>query len=143
MKLHMSIGQPEIAGYTNVDVTKHPIDMARLDNICEASECTHLIINDLLKLIPYEQLPVVVQHLATRLRHGGELTIIFTDLNSVLREYNRAAVDEKLFNQLMFSHGSRSCFSLYYLQRIIQAVKLEILNIDISKEQTVVILKRP
>jgi len=33
MKLNLSIAQPELAGYVNVDVTKHSIDLANLDNI--------------------------------------------------------------------------------------------------------------
>ena len=85
MKLNLSIAQPELAGYVNVDVTKHSIDLANLDNICESSECTDVIVNDLLKFVSYEQLPLVVKHLTDKLRHHGKITFIFTDVNSIIR----------------------------------------------------------
>ena len=54
MKLQISIGQPPLSGFTNIDVKRHPIDLGNMDQICEPSECTEIIINDVLKLIPYD-----------------------------------------------------------------------------------------
>lgn len=143
MKLYLSIGQAELAGFTNIDVTKHQIDLGNLDNICETSECTNLIINDLLKFISYEQIPVVITHLVSKLRHKGKITFIFTDLNSIIREYNIDAIDEKLFNQLMFSNGANCCFSYEYIVDIINAEKITLLNVEINKEQVIISAERP
>ena len=143
MKLQISMGQPDLMGYTNIDILKNAIDLGKLDNVCEAAECTHLIINDVLKFIAYEKIPLVLQHIESRLRHKSKLTLIFTDMNSVIRTYNTTETDEKLFNNLMFGNGFRSCFSYDYISRIIKALRLNILSTDISKEQVIIIIERP
>lgn len=143
MKLHISVGQPDLAGYINIDVGKHSVDLASLDQICGPSACTDMIINDVLKFIPYEKIVIVLQHLASRLRHNSKLTLIFTDINSIIRSYNNGEVDEKIFNRLMFNQGANSCFSYTYIQRILNAIKLNILSIEISKEQVIIVAERP
>jgi hypothetical protein len=142
MKLQISVGQPPLAGFLNIDATTAQVDLGNLEGICEAAECTEILINDVLKFMPYEKLPEVIHHISSRMRHGAKLTLIFTDVNSVIREYNRGAVDEKLLNQLVFN-GARSAFSYDYMVRIIQAVRLELLEVNISKEQVIITAKRP
>lgn len=141
MKLQISIGQPPLAGFTNIDAAKHQIDLGKLDNICEAAECTEIIINDVLKFMPYDNIPAVINHMASRLRHKGQIVFIFTDINSIIREYNRGAIDEKTLNELLYS-GGRSAPSYDYILRIIKAVKLEVAQVDISKEQVTIVAKR-
>ena len=143
MKLHFSLGQSNLSGYVNVDVSRHQLDLANLDNICEASECTEIIVNDILKFMSYDKMPEVIQHLTSRLRHGSKITIIITDVNSIIREYSAGKVDEKELNKLLFDQGARSCFSYDYLVRILKSVHLNVLNIDIQREQVVITAERP
>jgi len=143
MKLHVSVAQPPLAGFVNIDAAKQPVDLGNVEDFCEASECTQIIINDVLKFMPYDKLPFVVQHLATRLRHRGQITFIFTDVNSIIREFNCGSIDEKMLNQLLFQNGSNSCFSFSYIERILKAVRLNVKEISISKEQVRMIAERP
>ena len=143
MKLHISLGQPDLAGFVNIDVSKQNIDLGKLDNLCEASECTKIIINDVLKFMPYDKIPFVIQHLASRLRHRGTITFIFTDINSMVREYNLATINEKTLNRLLYENGSRSSFSIDYLERIFKAVRLNVKEANISKEQVIMTVERP
>jgi hypothetical protein len=142
MKLHICVGQPSLAGFVNIDAAKHPVDLGKLDNICEAAECTEIIINDILKFMPYEKLPEVIHHISTKLRHKGKATLIFTDVNSVIREYNRGNVSEKTLNELLYN-GARSCFSYEHMLNIIKAVRLTVKEISVSMEQVVLVIERP
>ena len=142
MKLHLSVNKLELAGYTNIDVTKQPIDLGKLDNICSTSECTDIIVDDLLRFIPYEALPGVAQHLISKLRHKGRITIIFTDFNSIIREFNTGNIDEKTLNQLLFLNGSRSCFSSEYLTNALKATQINIVSVSVGKK-TIIIAERP
>ena len=143
MKLHLHLGQQDLAGYTNVDASQTSIDLANIQSLCDQAECIDLVVNDLLKFMPYEKLPEVVHHMSSRLRHGGKMTLIFTDLNSILREYDRGTVNEKLLNQLMFASGARSCFTHAHILNILRAIKLKVSSVEISKEQVIIIAERP
>lgn len=142
MKLHICINQPPLAGYVNIDAAKTQVDLGNMDMIAEPAECTEVIVNDVLKFMPYEKIPEVIQHLASKLRHGGKITFIFTDVNSIIREYNRGSVNEKTLNQLLYG-GGRSCFSYDYIKRILKAVRLEIKEIQVSVEQVIMVAERP
>lgn len=143
MRLHISVGQPELAGFVNIDVSKQNIDLGKLDNFCEASECTKIVINDVLKFMPYDKMPFIIQHLASRLRHRGTITFIFTDINSIIREYNGATIDEKTLNRLLYDQGARCSFSIDYIERILSAVRLTVTEASISKEQVIITAERP
>jgi len=143
MKLHISVAQPPLAGYINVDVSKQSIDLANLESLCGPSVCTHIIVNDVIKFMPYDKIISALQHITSRLRHKGQITVIFTDINSIIRSYNRNELNEKQFNELMFNQGAHSSFSYMYLQKIFIALKMNIISIDISKEQVVLVAERP
>ena len=143
MKLQVSMGQSDLAGYTNIDVLKSPIDLGKLDDVCEEAECTHIILNNVLKFIPYQQIPIVLQHIGSRLRHKGKITLMFHDLNNIVRSYNVAELDETKLNSTMFGQGYRSCFSHNYITHIIQTLKLDIVSININKTQTIINIERP
>ena len=142
MKLHLSVNKLELAGYTNIDVTKQPIDLGKLDNICSTSECTDIIVDDLLRFIPYEALPGVVQHISSKLRHKGRITLIFTDFNSIIREFNIGNIDEKTLNKILFLNGAKGCFSSDYLIGILKEIQINIVSISVG-EQTIIIAERP
>jgi len=143
MKLYIMVNQQPLQGYVNIDVSKHPIDLGNLDQVCEDAECTEIVLNDILRFIPYSQIPTVIQHLSKKLRHNGKVTFIFSDLNNIIRKYNKATINEQDLNNLMFSNGGRSCFSYTYLLAIIKAVKIDVKSVDIGDNQVIVIAERP
>jgi DNA-binding Xre family transcriptional regulator len=143
MKLHIHLNHQELSGFNNINVGTENINLGNLDSICCAAECTDIIIKDILRFIGYEQLPLVINHLASRLRHGGKLTLIFPDINSILRSYNNGEISEKDLNLVLFNNGTRSCFSYNYIKKILQAIPLNILKINITTEQVIIISERP
>lgn len=142
MKLHICVNEAPLAGYVNVDAAKVQVDLGNMDMIAEPAECTEIIVNDVLKFMPHGRILEVIQHLASRLRHGGKITFIFTDVNSIIREYNRGAINEQTLNELLYN-GSRSCCSCDYIKQIIQDVHLKIKEIQISVEQVIMVAERP
>ena len=116
--------------------------MAKLDNICEAAECTNIIIDDLLKFIPYDQISIVIQHLITRLRHHGKITLIFTSFDSIMKKFSIGKIDEQTCNHLLFEGGARSCFSYQYIENMLKELKVNILIINID-ERVIINAERP
>lgn len=142
MKIQISVNQPDLAGFLNINVAKYSLDLSNIDNLCEDSECTHILINDVLKFISYDKIPEVIQHLAQKLRHKGILQIIFTDVQSIIREYNRGELDDRTLNELLFSGGAKSSFSYQHIIDVIKNVGLKIKEIDTSREQVIIVGER-
>lgn len=143
MKLYIMVNQQPLQGYVNIDVSKHQLDLGNLNQICEDAECTEIVLNDILRFIPYSQLPTVIQHMSKKLRHKGKITFIFSDLNHIIRRYNIASINEQQLNEWLFINGARSCFSQNYLTAIINAVKLNTKSVDIGEDQVIVTAERP
>jgi DNA-binding Xre family transcriptional regulator len=143
MKLHIHLNQQELSGFKNINVATENIDLGNLDSICGAAECTEIVIKDILRFMGYEQVSLVINHLASRLRHGGKMTLIFPDINSILRTYNNGEISEKDLNSILFNNGVRSCFSYGYIKKILDALNLNILKINISTQQVIIISERP
>jgi predicted SAM-dependent methyltransferase len=143
MKIQISAGEPDLAGFLNIDVTKHQIDLGNLDNVCDNSECTEIFINDVLKYIPYEHLPRAIAHITMKLRHGGLMTVVFTDLNTIVREYMRGAIGETMFNKLAYENGANSCCSYGHITTMLKGARLELQEVNVGPEVVIIKAKRP
>ena len=143
MKLNISIGNTELSGYTNIDVATAKIDMGNLAETCGEAECTDIIVDDVMRFMPHQKIPLVIEHIVSRLRHKGTLTFIFPDLNGVVRSYQNAEIDEEKFNQILFGLGTKSCFSYQYIINTVNTLNLQVKSIDISSEQTIITIERP
>lgn len=142
MKLYIALNEAPLAGFINIDIAKHAIDLANLDNICEASECNTIILNDVLKFVSFNSLGSVVKYIVSKLRLGGSATFIFTDLNSIVREFYAGNISIDQFNELVFGPGARCCFTTKNILDLLSQCNVNVNSVDVSKEQVVVKFER-
>jgi hypothetical protein len=145
MRLYLSLGQVPPSGFTCVDVLKQNVNLTNMNDICEAAECTEIVVDHVLQLVPHNQLVPVLQHLASRLRRGGKITVLFPNLNTILRLYQNGDLSEAQANNLVFGEqvGNRSLFSHRTVELILSKLELGVESVQLSGISSVVIAKRP
>lgn len=142
MKLYISVGQAPLAGFMNIDVTKHQINLGNLDNFCDDAECTEIILDGVIQFVPYEKIKDVMLHLLKKLRHGGTFKLTFTDINCIIREYTKGGLNYESLNAMLFGRGACSVMSYTLPVQIARENGYKIRTLDLSLEQVVVIIER-
>lgn len=145
MKLHLSIGQQELSGYTNIDLAKYSIDLVSFDGICGQAECTHFIANEILTLLHITNMPKVFEYWVSRLRHKAKITFIFRDFSEIKRRYDNKEINLVDFNTLVFGTPPvlhKSCLTTDIVVTLAQQCDLNISSIEFENLNAIVTLQR-
>ena len=98
MKLHIvKPGQESIENYTRVEASPNALDISTVSD----NECTSIMANDILDLFSIDNIPKVLEHLATKMRMGGDLVIVGTDVRLFCKYVTNDQVDELSAAQLI------------------------------------------
>ena len=117
--LKVNIGvrlNPVLNGYLNLDLAAQPnendrihADIYKLDNLLDHNECDEIILNDSLDYLPYGQArQTALQHIMTKLAHGGKLIIMGSDIYEVCRLGHLGQLDVQALNSIVYGIGKKS-----------------------------------
>ena len=81
-------------------------DVKNLDNFVDDAEAQEIIALDVIDYMPLRDINTVIQHWASKLRHGGSLIIGGVDLFEVSKAFVQYRLDITQANQLI--HGEQS-----------------------------------
>ena len=135
MKLYITVNKPIPNSYTGIDLATQKIDFNNLDPICERAECTEMILDSVLSHIIINKLPDLLKQLITRLRKGGKIIIIDTEINEVLKKYLNGLLNIYDVNCLLFGNekmNKRGKYSHSDIQQILTNNNLEIISIALN-----------
>lgn len=143
MRLHVSIGQTDINGYVNLDLSKHKVDFNNMDTICEAAECTEIWLDQAIAHIPIQQVPFFIQQFVSRLRKNGRIIIDGFDINCVVKAYINGTMSLADINYALFGINSNfrkaSCISHNDVQNILTESKITISSVELNNSSFTVI----
>lgn len=117
--LKVNIGvrlNPVLNGFLNLDLAAQPnendrihADIFKLDNLIDNNECDQIIINDSLDYLPFGQArQTALQHVMTKVSHGGKLIITGSDLYEVCRLGHLGQLDSQTLNSIVYGIGKKS-----------------------------------
>jgi len=140
MKLNIAFNK-ELSGYTNIDISKQPIDLGNLDSVCGPSECTEIILDKVLNYIPFRNIGKALEHICSKMRLRGRMIIIFHDVSSIIRKYFIAEINEEELNLALFGLGYRSAFSYDHITEILPPT-VGVSSITTLDGQVTIVLER-
>lgn len=147
MRLNITVGGFSHAGYTTIDPVFNTADrlniqLNQLDNVVEDSECTDIILDNILHYIKLEQIETLLSHVIRKLRHNGELVINFNDINLLSQKIFRCSIEPEQYNEVLFN-GKQSVFTLQYLEEILKNNNLEITSKEFVSFKGTLKARRP
>lgn len=145
MKIYIHVGKTPISGYLNINLGTDNLDLNNLDQVCEAAECIELVLDDILQYIPLQQIPLVIQKLATRLRKQAKLTIVSNDVNSCINMYKNGRMSLADLNLVLYGVNNIkkiSCISHTDITKLIEQIGLKIISVEISGEKFIIVAQR-
>ena len=145
MKIFLNVNQSPISGYKNVNLTTDTIDLNNLDNLCEPSECTDLIIHHVLEYISFSQIPTLLSKLISRLRLNGQIVIHNYDFAIMLDNYHNGLISLQDLNDILFGNDSIKkccCISIQNVEDLILENGLSIISKEINAGKFTLIARR-
>lgn len=137
-----------LSGYTNIDIVpgenKTQGELHNLNRHVDNNQATEIIAENVLEYYKHEDCPGILENWIKKLRHGGKLTIVTTDIRSLSRLLVSEQVNLKdclnfIFgsqnNELMFK---KSIFTMDYLAEIMTNFGLSIIYKNINNGEIVI-----
>lgn len=148
MKLNITVGGQAKVGYFNIDPTANPnqsdklaLPLDQLDRVAEDSECTEIIIENVLQYIQYRSVPIFLNSIVKKMRHGCRLIIIFDDINVILKHFFRTEFTLEELNDIIYN-GKQSTHSISSMEDILKSLNLNIESKEINQTKGIIIAKR-
>tara|TARA_Y100000593_G_C4128810_1_gene246365 strand:- start:192 stop:608 length:417 start_codon:yes stop_codon:yes gene_type:complete len=127
MKLHIvKPGQESIENYARVEASPNALDISMVSD----NECTSIMANDILDLFSIDNVPKVLEHLATKMRMGGDLVVGGTDVRLFCKYVTNDQVDELSAAQLI--GNCESMTTLDQISNILQSLGLNVVSSQVS-----------
>ena len=127
MKLHIvKPGQESIENYARVEASPNALDISMVSD----NECTSIMANDILDLFSIDNVPKVLEHLATKMRMGGDLVVGGTDVRLFCKHITNDQVDELSAAQLI--GNCESMTTLDQISNILQSLGLNVVSSQVS-----------
>ena len=135
--LKINIGGSPLSGFTNL--TKEQFN---LDTICEAAECTEIIVENTLEYFPLQEVEVLINHWVSKLRHGGTLIIVANHLTKICKSYVNKEINMADANILLFG-GRQSSVDPMEVQTMFTTLGLKVLKCTLDNYRFIVKGQRP
>lgn len=142
-----------MSGHLNVDILPGPNkvqgDISNLDNLVDTASCTDIIARNVLEYVPHNEVPEVVAHWISKLRHGGKITINTTDLRSISKTILRDAFSPSEMLELLYGKQSnpldvkKSAMTTQMLSALLESGGLKITNKSIEAYEISITAERP
>jgi hypothetical protein len=145
MKIYLSVEKPEISGYNNIDLSKYDLDLAHLDTLCEPAECIEMVLDEVVHYITLQQIPALLQRLATRLRKSAKMIVYGYDINECIKMYQNGRMSIADINLILYGTKNirkTSCISYVDIKKILETIGLQIVSIELSSEKFIIIAQR-
>ena len=145
MKLYFHVDKLPINGYNNVNLATDSLNLNNLDSICERSEATEIILDEILGYINYNQIQPLLLQFITRLRFRGKIIIQDTDITQSLNMYHNGLISLSDLNSILYGTGKIrkcSCFSMLDIDKIVVEGRLQIESFEINSSKFILIAKR-
>lgn len=131
MKINLILQEsPSIPDYTN----KSTREFRELEN----SVCTDIMIDGTLEYLNNDYFPLVLK----KLRYGGKVTIIGSELNSVIRAYELGNIQLEQFNGFI-AGGRIQTMPVSLLLEKIKAAGLNVMTVSLQNLKYYVTAERP
>lgn len=143
MKLNIvTYGKPT-EGYININLFTQDINQEVLQ-----AECEHIVLEDVIGYVKYEELFTFFSQICSKLRHNGKLTIIDFDIIQVSKAFISTEIDQEEFNRIVFGdfnteNRKRSIIDLGILCDILDSMGLKIIYKKLSTSRFIVEAIRP
>ena len=90
------------------ELTKEEIAFVKsLDAFAENGECEEILASNILEYIPFPNIEQFILHLASKVAHGGKITVCGIDYVEVCKMAIRQDFNVAEFNRLIFGSGSQ------------------------------------
>lgn len=122
MKIHINGNEKGLNGYHHIPVS----ELEKLHEIND-SEVLEIFLDDILIYFKLDQLTELFQLIMTKLRHGGILHIVGTDIYEVARNYFTGNIKTQQFNSLLLN-GKLSGISLMDAISVMEQLQLKIIK---------------
>lgn len=116
MKLNLIYGEGDyLNGYLNLhpfamQETEQPkiriADIKNLDRWVSNAEATEIIATDVIDYLLIQEVPQIIAHWISKLRHGGKIVIGGTDMLEVSKAFHEYEIDLQTVNKLL--HGQQT-----------------------------------
>lgn len=118
LKCQIGVRINPLNGYINLDAAAQPGESDRIhcdpmdiDPLVDPNELSELIIAELLDYLPLPARQKCLQHLITRVSHGGKVIIIGNDLQEVCRLGHSGQLNASALNSIIYGIGKKSSVS--------------------------------
>ncbi len=145
MKLYFCINKQPLNGYVNINLATQRVDFSNLNTLCEAAECTEMILDDVLEYLPLQTIPDILVKLITRLRKKGKIVIHNLDINETIKQYTNGLTSVADLNLMLYGHNQAnkcSAFSHVDLHDILVTNGLQIVSIELLSNSFTIIAQR-
>jgi hypothetical protein len=120
-----------------------------LDEYIDTNECEEIVVEDVLESLPHNSIATYISHLATKLRHGGQITISGSDTNEINKAYYISAISLTEYNQFVFGtkasawHFKQSSTNLNEVTNLLKSAGLKIIHKRLPNFHYSVTAERP
>ena len=140
MKVNIICGGHALTGYTNIDPlgendpNKIATDFGNLDNILHDSEATEILAEDVIKYIPYKNIPGVLHNWIRKLRINGKIIIGGYDIDEIVKSYLNKTCSLDEINTLLYGRDRdpmalSSIVTVSYIKDLMEKFGLNIIKL--------------
>ena len=130
MKINLILDGHPISGYTNIDPhgygdkNKVAGDIFNLDELVDDSEAVEIIASNVLSFAHLSDIPNIINHWCSKLRHNGKIIITSSDINIISQLCHQQAISLEDINTLLYGdNDTKTCLSQISLEYLIQALQ--------------------
>lgn len=154
MKLNITLGQPPINGYLNIDPNldhdgKVVCPLDNLNDHVDDAECEEILALDVLEYIPKELADKTVVHWLSKLAHGGKIILSGINARQVAKAILNKSIDIDAANILMYgeqNHPWQRKYGITDIQRlsdVLTGLGLKVISKQLDGFKMTVIAERP
>lgn len=114
LKVQIGVRLTPLSNYLNIDLAAKPNeqdrvlgDVFKLDPLIDANECSEIILCDTLDYLHVQARAQALQHVLTRIAHGGKIIIMGNDVYEVSRLVHNGQLDLQQANNIVYGMGRK------------------------------------
>jgi hypothetical protein len=145
MKIYFHVNKQPLNGYNNINLATDVVDFQKLNNLCEPSECTEMILDEVLEYIQYHNIKDFISKLSSRIRLNGNFVIYFYHGDMILNAFENGIINHQQLNNIIFGRGKiskNSIINLDFIEQIIKDINFVIQSIEINNYKVILVAKR-
>lgn len=112
--------------------------ISALNILCSDGEATEIIVDDFLSKFTYDEIPLIIKKICSKLKNGGRICVYITDVCLLARDLSQEFISVREFNQILYTNNFKSFLDTAYILQCLSECNIKIQTKQIKKNTSII-----